>query len=224
MALPPLTIEQILVWADEHKKRTGDWPNQKSDQEAGTDETWAGINHALTLGYRGLPSGSSLAKSLAQHRSVRNIQDLPPLTINQILVWLDAHQKRTGGWPNKESGQVKGTDETWAGISAALRKGGRGLPSGTSLANLLAENRGVRNLRDLEDLTIVKVLAWADAHQKRTGEWPNRESGRVAGTGETWAGINTALNRGSRGLVGGSITQTTLESATLRQHKLARQH
>src|SRR5580765_3813227 len=34
-ALPPFTIKQILVWADEHHKRTGQWPSLVSGIIAG---------------------------------------------------------------------------------------------------------------------------------------------------------------------------------------------
>ena len=127
----------------------GKWPTKNVGQIEGTDETWARINDALYMGLRGLPSGSSLAKLLAEQRGVRNIQDLPDLTVKQILSWADTHKAARGDWPNVKSGKVAGTDETWAGINAALYTGLRGLPRGSSLAKLLAEHRGVRNIGDL---------------------------------------------------------------------------
>jgi hypothetical protein len=175
-------IKQILTWVDAHRKRTGELPNRKSGQVTGTDETWAGIQNALREGRRGLPGGSSLAKLLAERRGVRNVQDLPPLTIQQILGWVDAHQLATGRWPNKESGQVTGTEETWAAINTALHRGQRGLSGSSSLADLLAEHRGVRNRKDLPSLAVAQILAWADAHKKKTGNWPKRTSGQVTGT------------------------------------------
>jgi hypothetical protein len=54
-------------------------------------------------------------------------------------------------------------------------------------------------------LTEGQVLRWADAHRRRTGEWPSSESGPVAGVpGRTWEAVNRALARGSWGLPGGS--------------------
>jgi len=105
-----------------------------------TDETWDRIDNSLQQGQRGLPKGSSLAKVLAEHRGVQNRHNRPPLTIDQIVAWVDAHKEATGGWPNRKSGQVTGTDETWAGIDAALHRGSRGLPGGSSLAKLLGEH------------------------------------------------------------------------------------
>lgn len=201
--LPSLTTESILKWADAHYAKTGEWP--KSTSGAVPDapgETWANIHSALSQGLRGLPGGSTLAKLLAERRGVRNIMDLPDLTIGQILQWIDAHHERTGQWPDQKSGAVIGAPgETWGNIHAALYVGRRGLPGGSTLANLLAEHRGVRNIMDLPELTIDLILQWADAHCERTGKWPNQKSGAVVDApGETWGNINHSLHRGQRSL------------------------
>jgi hypothetical protein len=65
-------------------------------------------------------------------------RDCPPLTVEQILAWADAHQARTGHWPSSESGAIPETrSETWAKVHSALREGHRGLPGGDTLARLL---------------------------------------------------------------------------------------
>ncbi|MEQ1905716.1 MAG: DEAD/DEAH box helicase family protein [Pirellulaceae bacterium] len=202
--LPDLTIEQILDWADAHRHATGDWPKLKSEKIEGTDETWAGINANLKLGYRSLPGDMTLATLLAEHRGKRRIYCLPNLTIEQILDWADAHYQATGEWPKMQSGMIEGTDEKWLGIDDALRRGTRGMPTGSSLAKLLCEYRDTRNVQDLSELTIAQILDWADAHYEATGEWPKNKSGKVAGTGETWSAISSALQFGNRGLPGGS--------------------
>lgn len=205
--LPPLNIEQILKWADTHHQKTNEWPKIKSGDVFGAvGEKWGGIENALRKGGRGLPSGSSLAQLLAEHRGVRNLMSLPDLTIKQILKWVDAHHKKTGGWPIRDSGDVLGTsDEKWSNIEAALYQGLRSLPGGSSLAQLLAEKRGVPNRLALPKLTVKQILKWADAHHKRTGQWPIRDSGDVLDApGEKWSMIVGALSRGLRGLPGGS--------------------
>jgi hypothetical protein len=171
-------------------------------------ETWINIDFALRRGYRALPGGSSLARLLAQKRDVRNPMALSRLTIPQILAWVDAHHQRTGRWPNANSGPVEGVPgEEWSKITAALQRGYRGLPGGSSLALLLAEHRGVVRVA----LTVQQILAWADAHHTRTGKWPVTTSGSVVGpTNETWCAIDRALRRGSRGLPGGSSLCTLL--------------
>ena len=73
-----------------------------------------------------------------------------------------------------------------------MRYGLRGLPGGSSLPQLLAERRRVRNPKQLPALQQKQILAWADAHYQRTGAWPTRKSGAVAEAehGETWAAID----------------------------------
>src|SRR5258708_17477042 len=117
----------------------------------------------------------------------RTIPDRPDLSIAQVLAWADAHHARTGGWPNKKLGEVSENSlERWHALDGALRVGCRGLPGGISLAGLLDEQRGVRNRKALPPYTITGILAWADAHRARTGEWPTRLAGPIADApGET---------------------------------------
>src|SRR5690349_10355485 len=171
-----ITAAQILAWADAHQRRTGRWPMRASGPvTAGPlGLTWRALDNALRLGLRGLEGGSSLARHLAEHRNVRNLSQLPRLSRQQILAWADAHQKRTGAWPTTQSGPVAGAPgEMWRALDSALRVGLRGLPGGSSLARLLAEQRGVRNFQDLPRLSPGQILAWADAHHRRTGQWPS---------------------------------------------------
>jgi hypothetical protein len=206
-ALSPLTPEQILSWADAHFERTGRWPTLNSGSIPDTcGETWAAAHAALREGGRGLPGGSSLAKLLADHRGVRNIQDLPPITIEIILTWADEHFKQTGEWPTQQSGAISGAQgETWKGVQMALLKGRRGLPGRSSIARLLAEKRGIKHPREVTRLTEEQILAWADEHFKRTGHWPTVDAGPVLADPQiTWRIIEGALRRGQRGLRGGS--------------------
>jgi len=205
-ALPVMTEQKILRWADDHHARTGDWPKHKSGAIAAVPgETWLAVESALAKGFRGLPGGDSLAKFLDRHRGVRNHCDLPPLTHEQILGWADAYHARTGAWPSKASGRVKESPvEEWRTIDSALFMGYRGLPKGVSLARLLAEYRGVRHPTEAPRLTIKQILSWADAHHDRTGSLPFASSGPIVDAlGETWAAVEAALSAGIRGLPGG---------------------
>jgi len=206
-ALPALGISQILAWADAHYRRTVDWPSTKSGPIPGTSgETWLIVDEALRTGRRGLAGGTTLAQLLADQRGVRNLATVPPLSRRQILAWADAHHTRTGSWPLKSSGSIsEAPGETWQAVDSALRNGQRSLPGGSSLPRFLAEHRGVRNPRGLPRLSLKQILAWADAHHRRTGAWPKADAGPISGThGETWLAISEALLVGRRGLVGGS--------------------
>jgi hypothetical protein len=69
--LPQFGLRKILAWADDHKERTGAWPNQKTGQVlAAGGETWAAIEMALTVGLRGLKGGDSIARLLLRHSRV----------------------------------------------------------------------------------------------------------------------------------------------------------
>jgi hypothetical protein len=177
-----LTVERILGWADDHHGRTGRWPRCTGGAvPADRNEKWRNLDAALRDGFRGLPGGDSLPHLLARARGVRNVHDLPPLTERQILAWAKAHRRRTGRWPTYYVGAVEGAPgESWWAINSALRDGLRGLPGGSSLARLLASRLGVRNKVSLPRLRVGQILAWADAHRRRTGRWPAVQSGPIA--------------------------------------------
>src|SRR5262249_29183860 len=162
-----------------------------------------------------------LARLLAERRSVRNSGDLPSLRVDQILAWANAHFHQTGKWPKPHAGPIPGSGgETWMAVLSALNLGLRGFPGGSSLARLLAERRGVRNHKALPHLTEKQILAWADAHHRRAGQWPKRHSGPIHGaSGQTWRSADEALYRGQRGLPGGSSLPRLLA-----QHRGVRNH
>src|SRR5262245_18247340 len=204
---PELSEPQILAWCDAFHARTGRWPSQRSGViPDALGETWARVDDALQQGLRGLQGGSSLARLLQAWRGVRNIGQLPPLKVKQITAWARAHRQRTGAWPHAHSGHVVGRNgENWGSIDNLLREGGRGFPGGSSLSSFLARHCGHRNPRDLPLLSEGQIWRWAQAHRRRTGDWPRVKSGAVRGApGETWNGIDRALTRGRRGLAGGS--------------------
>jgi hypothetical protein len=134
-----------------------------------------------------------------------------PLTIEQILIWADAHRCLAGKWPDARSGPVGvAPGQTWEAVNQSLARGGRGLPGGSSLARLLADERGKRYKwggRLREEL----ILFWADRHYRRTGRWPTAYSGPVRGAaGENWRALASALWAGNRGLRGGDTLRRFL--------------
>ena len=205
--LPPLTINEILDWADAYQRATGKWPTYQSGPIAvASGETWSRVDQALRDGLRSFPGGSSLARLLAEHRGRRNHMDRPLLTEEQILEWADAHFRRTGRWPSAHSGTIaEAADDNWHTVNHALSAGVRGLRGGTSLARLLAEHRNRRNNAQLPSLSVKEILRWADAHFQRTGRWPTAHSGPIDDApGEVWGTIDVALAVGRRGLPGGT--------------------
>jgi hypothetical protein len=209
-----LRAKQILAWADLCYRQTGSWPTMRSGPVSGaTGESWKAIDSALRDGLRGLARGSSLARLLAEKRGVRNRLGTPPLTRTQILRWAEAFHFERQRWPSSNSGPIEGAPgETWKGVDLALRHGYRGLPRGPSLAKLLAQERKVRNRTNLPVLTPRQILAWADDHYHRIGDYPTSTSGPISSAGgETWGSVNLALRYGYRGLPGGSSLSRLLK-------------
>ena len=197
----PLTEAQILSWADEHRAKTGKWPAANSTPVHGT--TWVAIGNALVYGHRGLPGGMSLPRFLSMHRDVKLWGPSTLLSEDLILGWADAHREAIGKWPVVKSGSVLAAPgEMWGRIDAALTKGLRGLPGGSSLAKLLSKRRGAKYVKDLPKLRMRVILRMADEHHARTGRWPMASSGLVGDT--NWRVIDSALTGGGRGLPGGS--------------------
>jgi hypothetical protein len=84
-------------------------------------------------------------------------------------------------------------------VNNSFIRGARGLPGGTTLAELLVRRRGYRNVANLPPLTVGQIRRWAARHFRQRGSWPLRKSGLIAGTTETWYGVDDALRRGYRG-------------------------
>ena len=129
-----------------------------------------------------------------------------------ILGWADAHFQRTGQWPIRRSGKIAGAvGEKWVNVHANLRRGGRGLQGGITLAQLLERERGAFNKKHQPKLTHKRILAWADAHYERTGKWPIQASGTIPDSPRTtWAAVDAALTAGTRGLPGGDTLAALL--------------
>jgi hypothetical protein len=197
----PWSVAQVLVWADAYHAAQGRWPSATSGPvEAGCRVTWGMIESALRTGRNGLPGETTLARLIVEHRGPDARNRPVRLTLEQVRTWFQAHHATTGKWPTAESGPVRDAPhpETWKAISVAMSKGGRGLPTGLSLALLRPDYVAVR-----PPLTAAQILAWADEHHAARGEWPNQSSGKVRGTsGERWSTICTLLRNGGRGLPG----------------------
>jgi hypothetical protein len=201
-ALAPLSIDQILAWADAHHAATGEWPARRSGPVRGAPgDTWGAIDSALLSGGRGLPGRSSLPGLLDEHRPER----MRLLSLETIRAWAEAHRQVHGLWPAATSGPVADAPgEDWAGIDTALRMGRRGLPGGTSLAQLFGRSVDPTLRGDRPKLSLEQVLAWGDAYHADHGRWPRPTSGPVAGApGERWVNIEQALRTGRRGLPAG---------------------
>lgn len=67
-----LSLDQIRAWAEEHRKRTGQWPHTNAGRIHSQDGlTWQVVDTALRSGCRGLAGGSSLSRLFGRKRDSR---------------------------------------------------------------------------------------------------------------------------------------------------------
>jgi hypothetical protein len=236
---PPLTVDQVMAWADAHHAATGRWPSRRAGRirEAPFGEDWRSIDDALIYGYRALPAGLSIARLLEAQRGVKHRvrtekrqacvglrgellaarrRGRVALSLESILAWADAFFASKDRWPTFRDGPIEGVPgETWGTINTALAQKRRGLRRATTLRRLLADHRRRQGQDGSCDLSVETILAWADAHHARHGSWPVETSGQVDECpSEDWDGLGRALSRGERGLPGGSSL-----SHVLAQHR-----
>jgi hypothetical protein len=75
----PLTVAQILEWADAYHAETGQWPTPVSGPVRGVPgELWANVQYALQRGRRGLPGGDTLPRLLRRHGRIGERRGRPP--------------------------------------------------------------------------------------------------------------------------------------------------
>ncbi len=209
---PPLTVEQILKWADRHKAQTGKWPRYHSGKIDGTDLTWMAVGYSILYAKPNLPHGLTLPLLLQKYRGVHNRRLQPALTITRILRWADDFRRATGTWPIATSGRISGTTDSWNSIDSALRTARRGISRKTSLARLLFRYRGVENIADKAPLKTKEILKWAKSFHRKYGRWPSVKAKPVRGQKSSWASIDHCMRSGLRGCQPGGSLASFLES------------
>ena len=207
-----LIVKAIKDYFEEHDKyppcSSGD-----ASKYIGFKITWLAIDRCLRDGNRGLPGGSSLFKLRKEY----NLGIEPDLTEEIIVKAMKDYHEEHGKYPSLKSGDASkyiGFKITWTAIDACLREGFRGLPGGSSLAQLRKEyNLGIEP--DLTEDLIIKAMK--DYHEEH-GKYPSLKSGdasKYIGFKTTWVAIDDCLRHGLRGLPGGSsLSQLRKEHIT----------
>ncbi len=226
MKLPNLTTTLIIEWATQYFSIHDKKPTRYSGiiefvSKEYEGITWAIVNKALEHGVRGFPGGSSLAKLIQKKLNIKNHMDLPKLTEEMIVKWISQYIEKHKEKPTKDRGIIEfasGTYKgiTWGAVISALTKGGRGLPKGSSLATLIQGKLNIKNHMNLPKLTEEIIIEWAKLHLNKYKKKPSQNSGEIEFASEdykpiTWLAINTALDKGGRGLPGGSSLALLVE-------------
>jgi len=219
----PLNEQIVLAWADAHFAQHKTWPNRKSGLVEGTTERWDNVDQLLRLGLRGLKKSGSLTALLARRRGVERHHSVrKPLTEQKILGWADDFCRCHGFYPPVSAVDPPAAGETWRSIDSSLRSGTRGLRGGSSLWQLLKENRGLTKTTRSENLSEAQILGWADQFFAKHGIWPDQNSGEIPDSGEDWKSLDVALQKGYRNLDGGSSVSRLLEKYGRKQNPMNR--
>jgi len=184
-----LSEEQVLEWADKHYQVHKKYPTARSGIIEDTLETWSAVSGALYQGTRGLSKGESINQFLHRHgRDVEIAQKLPPLTEEQILIWVDEYFEIHEKYPSSKSSEEipNANGQTWRAVNSALTEEGRGLQRKSSLFQLIAENRPAARAALTEEL----ILKWVDEYYETHEEYPSKDSGKIQNSGHrTWLSI-----------------------------------
>ena len=130
---------QYVQWADDHFRRRGSWPNQKSRQmEAGAAGNMDWNRELFETDDGAFQDLRPWPICWPNIENARNKANLSPLDEQQILKWAQDHFRSTGKLPTQSDREVADAPgETWPTMDAGVRVGRRGLPAGSSLSDLL---------------------------------------------------------------------------------------
>ena len=240
--LPTLTEEVICKWISQFNHKYGSYPTTKhgiiefSDDEY-KGETWERIDVSLQEGNRGLPGKSSLGKLIEEKFGIRIYRKslLPSyckstlLTLDIIRFWIQSYINKYGTKPTEKRGIIEFADEehigiTWQTVAFAMSRGTRGLQERISLAQFIAKEFGIANHRSLEPFTTVIIKDWVSKFIKKYGRKPTANDGIIEFTKSgydniTWATLDSAFNKGSRGLIGqSSLAEFIKENFGIKNH------
>lgn len=146
----------------------------------------------------------------------------PDLTEEMIVEAAKRYYAETGKWPTSHSGDASvyfPFSETWSAVDACLRNGCRGLTGHGSLAQLLSKCSFKRNHLNMSIMTEAQIIAAADKYFEKYGLYPTfkdkhaSEFFDVSDAPKTWAGVQSLMRIGGRGLPGNNTLANLLDSS-----------
>lgn len=219
-----LTAQRLVDWIRAFREKMSRWPKQTDkvvwERRDGQwhrvrRETWAGINLALRGGTRGLRDwkGTGLLSFRRKHGLIDEARDLRDA---EVTSWMQEFHRRQGQWPtgrdktvwipDTEGGWKKSPSLTWRRIDESLQRR-RACGARTTLGRLKKK----QGLGQRLQFSAARVERWIRLYHEKESHWPTPRSIEVwdqdgatqawsVVTGLTWAEIEGALLRGTRGL------------------------
>jgi len=200
VSAPVVSIEQLRQAVDAFRlAHDGRFPTLRDDG-AQSGLAWGTIDNRLRDGHRGLPGSTSLSKWLDEAYPVERF--VSPITSASMHSWVEAHRQTAGGaFPHIGSGTLPGANRTWQSIHEALRDKHFPFTKCTSLSGWLDDQFPMERRKKASLITADLIVGAVNAYRaENRGEFPYRESGKVAGLNLTWTQIDNALRQGGRSL------------------------
>ncbi|MFC5512823.1 hypothetical protein ACFPOU_17100 [Massilia jejuensis] len=200
MSAPAVSIEQLRGAVDAFRLvHDGRFPTLNDDY-ALPGLAWGTIDTRLRDGHRGLPGSTSLSKWLDEAYPAERF--VGSITSANMHAWVDAHRSTSGGaFPLIGSGTIPGANRTWQSVHEALRDKDFPFTKCRSLSGWLDDQFPLDRRRKASLLTADLIVGAVDAYRaEHCGEFPYRESGKVAGLNLTWTQIDNALRQGGKSL------------------------
>lgn len=200
MSAPAISIEQLRQAVESFRlANAGRFPTM-DDADALPGLAWGTIDTRLREGHRGLPGATSLSKWLDSTYPVERF--VGSLTSANLHAWVDAHRATNdGAFPHIGAGAIPGVNRTWQSVHEALRDKAFPFTKCRSLSGWLDDQFPLDRRRKASLLTADLIVGAVDAYRaEHRGEFPYRESGKVAGLNLTWTQIDNALRQGGKSL------------------------
>ena len=200
MSAPTVSIEQLREAVDAFRlAHDGRFPTL-NDDDALPGLAWGTIDTRLRDGHRGLPGSTSLSKWLDAAYPVERF--VGALTSANMHAWVEAHRAANdGAFPHISSGAIPGANRTWQSVHEALRDRDFPFTKCKALSSWLDDQFPLDRKKKATLLTADLIVGAVDAYRaQHRGEFPYRESGKVAGLNLTWTQIDNALRQGGKSL------------------------
>jgi superfamily II DNA or RNA helicase len=205
----PIKFANLHAAILDFRSRTGRWPSTVSGYCDAIGLDFRQIDHYLRHGIRGLGPDSSLYGEIKTVAAANGL--LPPvrdyetasLTEADVQEALQQHYDARGATPRKGSASSP-LGMSWEVLDRYLRKGGRGLGPGSSLAKqvvIFHKSKGLPVKEALRPLTYAQIHKAIRVYVSEKGQPPRRNSpGTVSLIGISWPALENLLKRGGRGL------------------------
>jgi hypothetical protein len=112
----PITVAQILGWADAWHAEVGQWPGMRSGPVPGAGLSWYAVDTALRVGARSLPGGDTLYRLLRRERGLAERRGRRPDAARHAEIV----RLRADGLTQAEIGQRLGV--TYQAVGETLRR------------------------------------------------------------------------------------------------------